>query len=78
MGNFFHPEKWVTRGRLKRHVGVALLGGEICFSRSYSRKCPLFSGAFYVFLPTYFEKVGTLENVGNFSPGFENVGNFFS
>ena len=50
---------------------VALLGGGICFPGALPPKMPPFSRA-------TLEKVGTLENVGNFSPGFGNVGNFFS
>ena len=56
---------------------VGLLGGGILFSREMPPKIPPFFGG-VLLIPTYFEKMGTLENVGNFSTGFGNVGNFFS
>ena len=59
MGNFFDPEKWVTRGRLKRHVEpLLLLGGGICSFRGICpRKCPPFWRILRI--PAYFEKLGT-------------------
>ena len=46
MGNFFDPKKWVTRGRLKRHVepllvGLPFWGAEYVSRVLYPRKCPL-------------------------------------